>query len=122
MEDKDVDEYDFFDTPVVPYAVLQDGEEVRINVRDTATMEQMAVRAIVARSADRLPKGPVARLNVFGRLGARIDDEWYIQVVCELEEEALATDHETAQSLDMEQSLKTAETFKESRYRKPKED
>lgn len=118
----DSDEYDFFDTPVAPYAVLREGEEVEINVRDAATMEQMAVRAVVARSAAQLPEGPVARLNVWGRLGVRINDEWYIQVIEELDEEALATDHETATSLDMEQSLKTAETFKQSRYRKPKED
>ncbi len=111
-------EYDFFDTPVAPYSVLQDQAEVCIHVRSTDTMEQKAVRAIVANSLEKLPGGVGERLNTYGRLGARIPSEWYIYIIEDLEESALATDHELAQSLDIEQSLKSPEKFKQSRYRK----
>jgi hypothetical protein len=115
-------EFDFFDTPITPYTVLRDQAEVEIHVRDTETMEQRGVRAIVARSAGSLPDGEGARLNVYGRLGERIHQEWYIQILDELEEEALATEHERAQKLDIEQSMGADEKFKQSRYRKPKEE
>lgn len=112
------DEYDFFDTPIVPLTILQDQQEVKINVRNTHTMEQSAVRAIVARSIEGLPDGEGAPLNCYGRLGARIQEQWYIHVLEELEEAALATHHETARKMDMEQSLDSPEQFKKSRYRK----
>ena len=54
-------------------------------------------------------------------LGVRITDEWYMQIVEHMDDAALATDHNLAQSLDMEQSLKSAEQFKKSRYRPDKE-
>jgi hypothetical protein len=113
-----MEEYDFFDTPITPYTVLQDGAEVEIHIRDTETMEQKGVRAVVARSPQGLPDGQGAKLNVYGRLGERIRQEWHIHILEDLEEKALATDHELAQSLDMEQSLGAVEKFKESRYRK----
>jgi hypothetical protein len=112
------EEYDFFETPIIPYTTLQDQAEVEIHVRNTETMEQSAVRAIVARSKDKLPDGQGCTLNCYGRLGARIHDEWYIHVSEELDEEALATHHETAKKMDMEQSLDSPEQFKKSRYRK----
>ena len=117
-----MDEYDFFETPITPYTVLEDRAEVELHIRDTATMEQRGVKAIVARSLDKLPDGRGHKLNVYGRLGERIKHEWYIQILEDLDEESLATDHEYAQSLDIEQSLGSSEKFKESRYRKPKED
>jgi hypothetical protein len=52
----------------------------------------------------------------------RITDTWFIHVLEELDEESLSTDHELAQSLDIEQSLKSPEQFKRSRYRPVKED
>lgn len=116
-----MDEYDFFDTPVTPYTVLEDKAELDLHIRDTETMEQKGVRAIVASSLDMLPGGVGAPLNVYGRLGARIKGPWYIHILEELDEMSLSTDHELAQSLDIEQSLGSAEKFKQSRYRKPKE-
>ena len=112
------DEYDFFDTPIVPLTILQDQQEVKINVRNTHTMEQSAVRAVVARSIEGLPGGEGVTLNCYGRLGARIQEQWYIHILEELEEEALSTHHETAKKMDMEQSLDSPEQFKKSRYRK----
>jgi hypothetical protein len=112
------EEYDFFDTPIVPFTVLQDQAEVEINVRNTATMEQTAVRAVVAKSIDKLPDGEGVPLNCYGRLGAKIEEQWYIHVLQELEEAALATHHETAKKMDMEQSLDSPEQFRKSRYRK----
>ena len=114
-------EFDFFETPIQPYTVLRDGAELEMHVRDTATMEQRAVRAVVATSMARLPPGEGAVLNVYGRLGGRIRQEWYIHVLGDLDEQALSTDHEMAQSLDMEQSMQSTEKFKVSKYRKPKE-
>ena len=113
-----MEEFDFFDTPIRPYTILQDRAELALNIRDTSTMEQRAVRAIVATAVDKLPNGEGAMLHVYGRLGERIRQEWYIHILDNLEEEALATDHEQAQKLDMEQSLGSDEKFKESRYRK----
>ena len=115
-------EFDFFDTPITPYTVLSDQAEIEIHIRDTETMEQLGVRAVVAKSPEQLPNGERARLNIYGRLGERIHDEWYIHIIEELAEEELATDHEKAQKLDIEQSLGADEKFKESRYRKPKEE
>lgn len=117
-----MDEYDFFETPITPYTVLVDRAEVEIHIRDTATMEQSGVKAIVAQSLDHLPDGQGHKLNVYGRLGERFKQEWYIHILEDLDEDSLATDHEYAQSLDIEQSLGSSEKFKESRYRKPKED
>ncbi len=117
-----MDEYDFFETPITPYTVLEDQAEVELHIRDTATMEQRGVKAIVARSLDKLPEGQGRRLNVYGRLGERIKHEWYIHILEDLDETSLATDHEYAQSLDIEQSLGSSEKFKESRYRKPKKE
>jgi hypothetical protein len=116
-----MEEFDFFDTPITPYTVLQDGAEVEIHIRDTATMEQHGVRAIVAQTADKLPGGTGAKLNVYGRLGERIKPDWLIHILKDLEEGALATDHVLAQSQDIEHSMQSSEQFKESRYRK-KED
>ena len=114
-------EYDFFETPVNPYTLLSDMAEVEIHVRDTETMEQSGVRGIVARSRDRLPEGQGIKLNCYGRLGVRMNDPWFIHVLEEMDDSSLSTDHITAQSMDIEQSLKTAEQFKKSRYRKDKE-
>jgi hypothetical protein len=116
-----MDEYDFFETPITPYTVMEDQAELELHIRDTATMEQRGVKAIVARSLEKLPEGQGYKLNVYGRLGERINHEWYIHILEDLDENALATDHEYAQSLDIEQSLGSSEKFKESRYRKPKE-
>jgi hypothetical protein len=110
--------YDFFDTPITPYTLLTDGAEVSIHIRHSDTMEQKSVRGIVARNIDRLPDGTGARLTVYGRLGEHISSNWYIHILEELDESALATDHELAQQLDIEQSLKSAEKFRESKYRK----
>jgi hypothetical protein len=116
-----VHEFDFFETPVAPYAILSEGAEVTIHIRDAETMEQGAVRGIVSRSREALQGDEIARLNCYGRLGARINEAWYMQVLERLDDEALATDHTIAQSLDIEQGLKTAEQFKKSRYRKEQE-
>jgi hypothetical protein len=116
-----MNDFDFFDTPITPVDVLQEKAEVTIHVRDTATMEQKSVRAIVAKSIENLPEGKGERLHVFGRLGVHITDDWFIHVLEELDDEALSTDHTLAQKMDMEQSLGSVEKFKESRYRKPKE-
>jgi hypothetical protein len=110
--------YDFFETPIIPYTTLQDRTEVVIHVRDGETMQQSAVRGIVARAAASLPEGAAIPLHCYGRLGVRITDPWFIHVLEELDEEALSTDHEVAQSQDIEQSLKSPEQFKRSRYRK----
>ncbi len=117
-----MNEYDFFDTPITPYTILQEMAEVNIHVRSTDTMEHTAVKAIVSQSPDKLPEGEHSRLYVYGRLGEKIASNWYIHVIEELDEAALSTDHELAQSQDMEQSLGSAEKFKQSRYRKAKED
>ena len=114
-------QYDFFETPVNPYTLLVEMAEVEIHVRDTETMEQSGVRGIVAKSLDRLPEGLGVKLNCYGRLGVRIQDPWFIQVLEELDDASLSTDHLVAQSMDMEQSLKSPEQFKKSRYRKDKE-
>lgn len=115
-----VHEFDFFETPVAPYALLSEGAEVTIHVRNAETMEQGAVRGIVSRDQAALEGGEIARLNCYGRLGVRINEAWYMQVLEHLDDAALATDHGVAQSLDIEQGLKTAEQFKKSRYRKDK--
>jgi hypothetical protein len=47
-------EFDFFDTPIQPYTVLKDRAELDLHIRDTSTMEQRAVRAVVATSMDKL--------------------------------------------------------------------
>ena len=114
-------QYDFFETPVIPYTLLVEMAEVEIHVRDTETMEQSGVRGIVAKSLDRLPEGRGIKLNCYGRLGARIQDSWFIHVLEEMDDASLSTDHLVAQSMDMEQSLKSPEQFKKSRYRKDKE-
>ena len=114
-------EFDFFDTPIQPYTVLKDRAELDMHIRDTETMEQRAVRAIVATSLAKLAPEAGAVLNVYGRLGERIRQEWYIQILSDLDEEALGTDHEMAQSLDIEQGMESTEQFKVSKYRKPKE-
>jgi hypothetical protein len=113
-------EFDFFDTPIQPYTVLKDRAELDLHIRDTSTMEQRAVRAVVATSMDKLPRGEGAVLNLYGRLGERIRQQWYIHILGDLEEDALGTDHEMAQSLDIEHSMESTERFKESKYRKPK--
>lgn len=110
--------FDFFETPIIPYTTLEDRAEVVIHVRDGETMQQAAVRAVVARSPEGLPEGTAVPLHCYGRLGVRIPDAWFIHVLEELDEEALSTDHELAQSQDIEQSLKSPEQFKRSRYRK----
>lgn len=115
-------EYDFFDTPITPYTALREQAELEIHIRDTETMEQRGVRAVVARTPERLPEGARAKLNVYGRLGERIHEEWYIHIVSELAEEALATEHQHAQKLDMEQSLGADEAFKKSRHRRVEEE
>lgn len=114
-------EYDFFETPVNPFTVLVEGTEVVIHIRSTETMEQGALRGIVSKNKESLPDGEVAKLNCYGRLGARINDAWYIQIIEHMEDDALATDHNLAQSMDIEQSLKSPEQFKKSRYRNDKE-
>ncbi|MCX7171448.1 MAG: hypothetical protein NTY41_14515 [Proteobacteria bacterium] len=114
-------QYDFFETPVNPYTLLVEMAEVEIHVRDTETMEQSGVRGIVARSLEKLPAGQGVKLNCYGRLGARISDPWFIHVLEEMDDASLATDHIKAQSMDMEQSLKSPEQFKKSRYRKDQE-
>lgn len=112
------EDYDFFDTPIVPYTVLVDGAEVVLHVRSTETMEQKSVRGIVARDGASLDSAATHRLHVYGRLGEHISSGWHIQVLEELDEGALATDHELARSMDMEQSLQSVEKFKESRFRR----
>jgi len=114
-------EYDFFETPVIPFTVLVEGSEVTIHVRSSETMEQGALRGVVSKKKANL-QGDVAKLNCYGRLGAKINEDWYMSVVEHMDDDALATDHTLAQSLDIEQSLKTPEQFKKSRYRKDKED
>lgn len=114
-------EFDFFDTPVQPYTVLKDNAELDMRIRDTETMEQRAVRAVVATSLAKLPKGQGVVLNVYGRLGERFNQAWYIHILGDLDEDALNTDHELAQSLDIEQGMDSTEKFKASKYRKPKE-
>ena len=114
-------EFDFFETPVLPYTVLVEGAEVAIHVRNAETMEQGAVQGVVSRKRESLGDGEIARLNCYGRLGVRIPDEWYMRVTAHLEDDALTTDHVVAQSLDIEQSLKSPEQFKKSRFRKDKD-
>ncbi len=112
------EEYDFFDTPITPYTILVDGAEVVLHVRSSETMEQKSVRGVVSRDGSALPAQGTHRLHVYGRLGEHISSGWHIHVLEELDEGALATDHELAQSMDIEQSLKSAEKFKESRFRR----
>ncbi len=114
-----MEEYDFFETPVIPYTTLVEGTEVVIHVRSTETMEQGALRGVVSRRSEGLA-GEVVKLNCYGRLGARINDDWYMQVTEHMDDEALATEHTLAQSLDIEQSLKSPEQFKKSRFRPDK--
>lgn len=114
-------ELDFFETPIIPHSMLIDGAEVVLHVRNTETMEQSAVRGIVAKNPANLPEGDNAKLNCYGRLGAKVAGAWYIHVLEEMEEGALATDHLEAQSQDIEQSLKSPEGFKKSKYRKDEE-
>lgn len=114
-------EFDFFETPVHPYSVLVEGAEVAIHIRNAETMEQGAVQGIVSKRRESLGEGEIARLNCYGRLGVRIPDEWYMRVVAHLDDDALKTDHVIAQSLDIEQSLKSPEQFKKSRFRKDKD-
>lgn len=113
-------EYDFFETPVNPYTLLVEGDEVVLHVRNTETMEQGALRGKVSRQAEKL-SGEIGKLNCYGRLGVRMSDIWYMQIAEHMDDAALSTDHTLAQSMDMEQSLKTAEQFKKSRYRQDKE-
>lgn len=113
-----MNEFDFFETPIIPYTTLVEGEEVELHIRNTATMEQMAVRGIVSQRSERLPEGNNAKLNCYGRLGAKVGVVWFIHILEELEEASLATDHTEAQSQDMEQSLASPEAFKKSKYRK----
>lgn len=113
-----MEEYDFFDTPIRPYTLLKDGGEVELNIRDTNTMESSAVRALVATTPSKIPDDARALLHVYGRLGERFPQQWYIQILEVLDEQALSTDHLEAQKLDIEQSLGADEKFKESRYRK----
>lgn len=117
-----MDEYDFFETPVIPHTVLQEGQEVIIHVRDTNTMEQKGVRALVSRNPDSLPDGEACQIHLYGRLGVKMNSDWFMQILEDMDDAALATDHELAQSMDMEQSLGSAEKFRESRYRKKKEE
>lgn len=80
--------YDFYDMETTGMEVLQDGAKVEIHVRDQENLESKAVRAIVSRSSKKL-KG-AERLYIYGRLGAPIsDEEWYIQIIEELGDEAL---------------------------------
>ena len=116
-----VHEFDFFETPVNPYTLLTEGAEVTIHVRNAETMEQGAIRGIVSRNRDSLKGEEIAQLNCYGRLGVRIHEAWYMDVREHLDDTALGTDHTLAQSLDIEQGLKTAEQFKKSRYRKDQE-
>lgn len=111
-------EFDFFETPVLPYTVLVEGAEVKIHVRDAGTMEQGAVHGIVSRKPESLGDGEIVQLNCYGRLGVRITDDWYMKILAHLEDDALTTDHVVAQSLDIEQSLRSPEQFKKSRFRK----
>jgi hypothetical protein len=111
-------EYDFFDMPVMPYTTLQDGAEVAIHVRDTETFEQFAVRGVVATDPAKLPSGEGSRLHTYGRLGVRIASNWWIEILEFQDEAALNTDHIVAQSLDIEQSLGSPETFRQSKFRK----
>lgn len=111
-------EYDFFDMPVMPYTTLQEGAEVQIHVRDSETFEQFAVRAVVASDPAKLPGGDGSRLHTYGRLGVRIPSSWWIEILEFQDEAALNTDHITAQSLDIEQSLGSPESFRESKFRK----
>jgi hypothetical protein len=118
-------ELDFFETPINPYTLLVDGTEVTIHVRNTETMEQGAVRGIVSRKLEALGAAgegtEIAVLNCYGRLGVRLTDAWYMKVLEHMDDEALRTDHVLAQSLDIEQSLKSPEQFKKSRFRKDQE-
>lgn len=115
------EEYDFFDMPVMPYTVLQEGAQIDIHVRDTQTFEQFAVRAVVASDPAKLPGGEGSRLHTYGRLGVRIQSNWWIEILEFLDESALHTDHLVAQSLDIEQSLGSPESFRESKFRKKPE-
>lgn len=116
-----MNELDFFETPIIPHTILVEGEEVVLHVRNTATMEQSAVRGVVSKNAASLPEEGTAKLNCYGRLGAKVPGSWFIHVIEEMEEGALATDHLEAQSQDIEQSLKSPEAFKKSKYRKDEE-
>jgi len=114
-------EYDFFDMPVMPYTVLQEGAEIAIHVRDSETFEQFAVRAVVATDPEKLPSGAGSRLHTYGRLGVRIQSNWWIEILEFQDEAALHTDHLVAQALDIEQSLGSPESFRESKFRKKPE-
>lgn len=105
--------YDFYDTEIQGISVLRDGAEVQIHLRDRDTMQSRAVRAIVADSHDKLPDGE--KLYLYGRLGVSLPSPWYIKILEELEEEALATDADLAGRLDPEMQMGSAESFKRSR-------
>lgn len=117
-----MDEYDFFETPIMPYTILQEGQEVIIHVRHSDTMEQTGVRALVSRDPDSLPQDNVCQIHLYGRLGVKMNSDWFMHILEDLDDAELSTDHELAQSMDMEQSLGSAEKFKESRYRKREEE
>ena len=68
-------EFDFFDTPITPYTVLKDQAEVEIHIRDTETMEQRGVRAIVAMSPEQLPDADGARRHQVAGATGRSDAE-----------------------------------------------
>ena len=112
------EEYDFFDMPIMPYTTLQEGAEVAIHVRDSETFEQFAVRAVVATDPAKLPSGEGSRLHTYGRLGVRIQSNWWIEILEFQDEAALNTDHAAARAQDIEQSLGSPETFRESKFRK----
>lgn len=107
--------YDFYDMETMGIGVLKEGEEVEIHVRDRETMESKAVRARVSRSREKLKEAE--RLHIYGRLGVSIPEEWYIEVLEELGEEALGTDAELAERLDPEMAMKSSEEFKRGRRR-----
>ena len=108
--------YDFYDMETKGVEVLKDGTQVEIHVRDRENLESMAVRAIVSRSPEKLKDAE--RLYIYGRLGVSIPDEWYIEVIEELGDEALGTEAELAERLDPEMAMGASEKFKRGRRRK----
>lgn len=111
--------YDFYDMETLGMEILKDGAEVEIHVRDRENLESKAVRALVAKSPDKLTNAE--RLHIYGRLGVSAPDEWYIEIVEELGEEALGTEAELAERLDPEMAMKAAEQFKKGRPAKKEE-
>ena len=108
--------YDFYDMETTGVEVLKDGNQVEIHVRDRENLESMAVRAIVSRSPEKLKDAE--RLYIYGRLGVSIPDEWYIEVIEALGDEALGTEAELAKRLDPEMAMESSEEFKRGRRRK----